>query len=115
MRFIQEKETKNKHFKENNDYFNTSFSYFIKLDIILRKNYKKVHELSEICRTILSSSIDPGFIWDKVIFITNKTGFVNEEWEIHIDKSRKRLHTEKYKIYDTTKKRIRDVEVYIPY
>lgn len=62
LRFSQEKETKNKYFKENNNYFNTSFSYFVKLDITLPKNYKKVHELLEICRTILSSSIDAGFI-----------------------------------------------------
>ena len=93
----------------------TRFTCFIKLNISKRKSYKKVHELSEICREILSSSIDVGFDLNKIIFITNKTGFVNGEWEIQVDVSRRKFHTEKYKFYDTTQNKIHDVEVFIPY
>ena len=93
----------------------TRFTCFIKLNISKRKSYKKVHELSEICREILSSSIDVRFDLNKIIFITNKTGFVNGEWEIQVDISRRKFHTEKYKFYDTTQNKIDDVEVFIPY
>ena len=108
--FAKEKKTKNIYFKENNYYFITSFTCFIKFDITKCKNYKKVHELSKICRTILSSNIDARFNLDKVIFITDKTAFVNGKGEIQINKSRRKFHTEKHKFYDTSQNKIRDVE-----
>ena len=86
---------------------------FIKLDITQRKNYKKIHELSEICRNILSSGFDSGFSADKVTFITHKTGFFNEKWELKIDKNRRKFHTDKFKFYDTMQKKICDVEAII--
>ena len=43
----------------------------------------------------MSSGIDAGSNLDKVIFITNKTGFVKDEREIQIHKSRRKFHTEK--------------------
>lgn len=63
----------------------------------------------------MSSGIDAGFNLDKVIFITDKTGFVNYKLEIQIDKSRRKFHTERYKFYNTTQNKICDVEVYTPY
>ena len=49
------------------------------------------------------------------MFITNRDGFVKIELEIHVDKSRRKFHTEKLKFYNTTEKKIRDVEVCAPY
>ena len=80
-----------------------------------RKNYKKNHELSEIYRNILSSSFDAGFYLDKVIFITDKTGFFNEERKLKIDKTKRTFYTDKFKFYDITEKKNRNVEVYNPY
>ena len=88
---------------------------FIKLDITQRKNYNKIHELSEMCRNILSSGFDSGFSGDKVTFITHKTGFFNEKWELKIDKNRRKFHTDKFNFYDTMQKKICDVEVYNSY
>ena len=63
----------------------------------------------------MSSSFDAGFYLDKVIFITDKTGFFNEEWELKIDKTRRTFHTDKFKFYDITEKKNRNVEVCNPY
>ena len=84
--FIQEKKTKRVLFQKSKYYFITSFTCFIKLDITKHKSYNKVHELSEICRNILSSSFDARFMLDKVIFIKDKTGFFKKELELKIDK-----------------------------
>ena len=82
---FKKKKPKKFFLKKNKDYFITSFTCFIKLDITKRKNYKKVHEVSEICRIILSSSFDAPFTLDKVIFIKDKTGFFNKELELKIE------------------------------
>ena len=115
LRFSQEKETKKICFKKNTDYFITSFTCFIKLDITKRKNYIKIEELLRICITISSSSIDEGFDLGKLFFRTEQKGFNDDEWEIEIDKKKRNLHTEKYKFYNTTDNRVREVEVLIPY
>ena len=54
-----------------NDYFITSFTCFIKLDITKGKNYKKIYELSEICKNVLSSAVDAGIDLDKVLLIND--------------------------------------------
>ena len=113
--FSQAKETKKVLFKKHKYYFITSFTCFLKLDITKNKNYKKIHEPSEICRNILSSSFDAGFTLDKVIFITDKSRFFDEEWKLKIDKNRKKFHTDNFKFYDSTEKKNRNVEVYNPY
>lgn len=74
-----------------------------------RKNYKKVEELSQICRAILSTNIDVGFSLEEVIFITDKHGFINDKWELEIDKKKQE------NFYNITEQRFREIKAFVPY
>ena len=50
-----------------------------------------MNKLSRICRKVLSNGADAECNLEKVIFITDNSGFVNNEWKIEISKKRKKI------------------------
>lgn len=79
------------------------------------KRLQKIDDLLKICRTILATDIDEGFNLNIIHYKTETQGHRESDKEFAIVKNKRKFYTKKCKFYDVFRKKIRDVEVYVPY